>query len=167
MEVSSKLTKAPLENEGNIGSRGAHFEQVTFGPELMVSQINKNPKITKMSLAVAKDSGFYVVDMLKGENYLWGKNEGCDMFGVTCSNENITEFCEAKNTNTCSDNHMYRTRCKKTTFNATCPIYFYQESCKQIKTSNRPQYTFGKESVCLFTEVKIEFMSEVVKLKIK
>ena len=107
-----------------------------------------------MSLAVAKDSGFYVVDMKKGENYEWGKNEGCDMFKVTCSSDGISEYCKAYGEVGCNDNHMYRTFCDKNQYNMTCPIEIHAENCKEMRTSEISQFTYGKDSVCLLTEVK-------------
>ena len=141
-----------MENEGGQGSKGSHFEKVVFGPELMIAEISYYPKITKMSLAVAQDSGFYLVDMKKGENYHWGKDEGCDMFNMNCSDPAISEYCSAVGSIGCSDNHMYITICSTTQFNNTCPINLHIISCKEKRNTNY-RYKFGKNSVCLLVEV--------------
>ena len=73
----------------------------------MVSDDTLDAKFSKMSLAVAKDSGWYEVDLSLGEDYFWGKNEGCDIFDNTCSHTTVSEFCPVKNHRGCSDNHMY------------------------------------------------------------
>ena len=160
-EVLASVTQAPLENEGSSGSVSSHFEKVVFGSELMISQITFDPKVTKMTLAVVKDSGWYQVDMTAGELYSWGKDAGCGIFDFGCPKEDdVEEICSEVESLGCSGNHMYRTKCNKNTFNNDCPIDIFTESCK-VKPSNPDSLsTYGKDSVCLNTRVN----SAVLKL---
>ena len=120
----------------------------------MISEMNREIKITKMSLAVAKDSGWYEVDLSLGENYYWGKDEGCDIFAKTCSHTTVSEFCSTLSELACTDNHLERTYCSSSTFNATCPIDTYGESCKVYKETTDNEYYYGKDSVCLNQDVR-------------
>jgi hypothetical protein len=155
------INGAPLEDGGGSGSAGGHFEKLVFGDETMVSDDTTDAKFTRMSLAVAKDSGWYEVDLDMGETYFWGKDEGCDIFEKTCSHTTVSEFCQPDATkapgssywgkNQCSDNHMYRTTCLQYLFASTCPINLNTESCVKPKTSYITGFTYGSDSVCLNT----------------
>ena len=123
----------------------------------MISQIGKDMKLTKMSLAVAKDSGWYEVDLTLGENYFWGKGEGEGIFKTTCTDTDASEFCPTIWENACSDNHVERTHCHTSTFHSGCNIDLYKESCKIYQVSSDSEYTYGKDSVCLKREVKFYF----------
>jgi hypothetical protein len=144
-----------LENEGSLGSMGAHFEKTIFGPELMISQISPFPRFSKMALAVAKDSNWYTVDMDLAESFNWGKDEGCQIFNTSCSPSNASEFCSLIRENGCSDDHVNRTLCEISTFNANCPVNTSFENCKEFKESGSKEFTYGLESVCLRREVRV------------
>jgi hypothetical protein len=139
-----------LEDSGGSGSAGAHFEKLVFGDETMVSDDTTDAKYTAMSLSVAKDSGWYEVDMTSGENYFWGKDEGCSIFETTCPHANVTEFCNVEGHRGCSDNHMYKTSCSSSQFTGSnCNIYLNTKSCKVNHTSNTNAFIYGTDSVCL------------------
>ena len=111
-----------------------------------------------MSLAVAKDSGWYTVDMGLGEQYDWGKDEGCGIYNTPCSPENATEFCSAINEIGCSDNHVDRTVCDRSVFNESCPIALSAQSCKIFRTSSTDEFKYGKNSICLRRQVNQHFL---------
>ena len=73
----------------------------------MIAETGREVKITKMSLAVAKDSGWYEVDYSLGENYFWGKGDGCDIFKANCSHVTVSEFCPSIFELACSDCLLY------------------------------------------------------------
>lgn len=52
------ISEAPLENEGEDGSKGNHFEYSVFGNELMTSSAKLGYKLSKFTLAILKDSGW-------------------------------------------------------------------------------------------------------------
>lgn len=52
------LTMVPLEDEGQESSIGNHFESTVFGNEIMVSSAKVGYRISKLTLAVLKDSGW-------------------------------------------------------------------------------------------------------------
>ena len=119
----------------------------------MISESGEEMKITKMTLAVAKDSGWYEVDLTKGENYFWGKDQGCDIFKTTCSNTTVDQFCSVKNEMGCTDNHVERTICWSNLYNENCPINIFSENCKVYRDYPNEEFTYGKDSVCLKRDV--------------
>lgn len=48
-----------MEDEGTSGSSGSHFETIMFRDELMTSYMDKLITMTKISMAVLEDSGWY------------------------------------------------------------------------------------------------------------
>lgn len=142
-----------MENGGGSGSQGAHFEKLVFGDETMVSDDTTDAKYTKMSLAIAKDSGWYDVDLTMGEHYFWGKGEGCKIFESSCSTSDVTEFCQTEGHSGCDDNHMYKTYCSSSTFTGSCNINLNTKSCKVAHESLTPTFIYGSNSICLDSEV--------------
>ena len=142
-----------MENNGGDGSKGFHFEANIFGDEIMIPHTVIDSKISRMSLAVAKDSGWYEIDLDLGHTFFWGKNEGCLMFRNTCSSVNVSEFCDNVNRMQCDDNNMYITACSKIVFNENCPINLNIISCKTFHVSPHENFYYGYDAVCLNTLV--------------
>lgn len=143
-----------MENQGDQGAAGSHFEKLIFGDEAMVSKASKDAKFSKMSLAVAKDSGWYEVDMETGDHYLWGKNKGCHLFSENCDSANISEFCSDINAQACNDEHVYITICKQYTYTGECRMNVNVRSCKE-QHDTQDLFYHGPEASCLETFVSI------------
>ena len=142
-------TGAPLENGGGSGSVGGHFEKLVFADDTMVPDDTLDARTSKMTLAVAKDSGWYEVDLGMGEHYTWAKGEGCSVFESTCDHVNVSEFCSKSGHYGCSDDHMYKTLCQTGLFIGNCPINLQRESCVVPGPTTNARYTRGASSVCL------------------
>jgi hypothetical protein len=123
----------------------------------MVSDDTTDAKYTHMSLSVAKDSGWYEVDMTSGENFFWGKNEGCSILANTCSHTDVSEFCATEGHSGCNDNFMYRTSCSSSQFTGNCNINLNVKSCKVNHESSTPTFIYGTDSVCLSSQVSFDF----------
>ena len=120
----------------------------------MVSDDTTDAKFSRFSLAVAKDSGWYEIDLEKGEHFFWGKGEGCDILGTTCPHTTVDEFCDDNAGNSCSDNHLYKSACQKYEFTGNCSINLHQDFCKTVKTSGNNYFKYSKDSMCLKTHVR-------------
>ena len=55
-----------------------HWESNFMGFDYMTSQTTKHSLITKMTLALFEDSGWYKPNYELAEDMWWGKNRGCD-----------------------------------------------------------------------------------------
>ena len=144
-----------MENNGPTGSSIHHFEKVFFGNEIEIGQLGTFSKLSVITLAVAKDSGWYEVDLTMGEQYDWGKNKGCDFLSTSCLKDSISEYCTTVGEYGCNDDHLYRTLCSSNQFNTSCPMDYYLESCKKEKVSTNVEFTYGIDSVCLKRQVFI------------
>ena len=124
-----QIQAIPLEDDGGDGSKGGHFERVVFGDETMVSEDVATAKFSRMTLALMKDSGWYDIDLSKGDHYTWGKGEGCAMFNKTCNNSTIEETCDSNNNYGCDKTFKYKMNCQKTTFTNGCNIKAKADTC--------------------------------------
>jgi leishmanolysin len=148
------MNGVPLENGGGSTSAGAHFEKTVFADEMMTPDDTLETKLSIFSLAVAKDSGFYIIDLSKAEHIFWGKGEGCSFVEQRCSSTTADEFCHNLNDVACSDNLMYRTLCVKSHFTGDCQINLQMVSCKKQKKSSKIYEQYGMNSLCLPVKVK-------------
>jgi hypothetical protein len=69
-----------------------------------------------LSLALFKDSGWYEVDYNYGDDPIWGKNRGCNMFDEKCVQNGVAqspEFCDdLTGAETCSYNRINKAKCR-------------------------------------------------------
>ena len=101
-----------LENQGDYGTALTHWEKRVFGDEAMTGnhqelelgeEVYRERKlISRMTLAVLHDSGWYNVDFSKADrDYDWGKGLGCDFLRTSClqfmrNNKQIRPFCNTQ-----------------------------------------------------------------------
>lgn len=156
----SNISRIPMENEGSSGSSGAHFERTLFGNETMVSEDIQVPILSKFTLAILKDSGFYKVDMQRAEYFDWGKDRGCDFLDDDmCSSQGkFPEICHVKDQLSCDPLHNYITKCKTTTFTDNCMLNDKRYGCnvpyqfenfKDNEEYPKDLTTFGKGTRCM------------------
>lgn len=59
-----ELTQVPMEDEGTTGNKGNHFEARIFGNDLMVPSAKVGYRLSKFSLAILQDSGWWDIQFL-------------------------------------------------------------------------------------------------------
>ena len=152
-----------LEDGGGSGSAGAHFEKIVFANETMVSDDTRDAAFSRMTLAVTKDSGFYEIDLEKGDNYTWGKGKGCGMTSLTCDSALNSHFCTSSAT-VCTDDLLYRGSCHSSTFTGSCSISLQAWWCKEERGKDNSFYYYGHDAICLPTRVSLISILHSIKL---
>eukprot|EP01024_Parvocaulis_polyphysoides_P053029 TRINITY_DN52706_c0_g1_i1.p1 TRINITY_DN52706_c0_g1~~TRINITY_DN52706_c0_g1_i1.p1 ORF type:complete len:261 (-),score=42.51 TRINITY_DN52706_c0_g1_i1:1-783(-) len=98
------LTSAPLEDEGGEGTAGSHWEKAIFNRELMLGgqTIQERSILSRMTLSLAEDSGWYVSNYSNGGEILQARDSGCGIFEAqqTCTEQPLppalqNSFCNA------------------------------------------------------------------------
>eukprot|EP01017_Pseudomicrothorax_dubius_P035859 TRINITY_DN5081_c0_g2_i8.p1 TRINITY_DN5081_c0_g2~~TRINITY_DN5081_c0_g2_i8.p1 ORF type:complete len:508 (-),score=67.00 TRINITY_DN5081_c0_g2_i8:69-1592(-) len=106
---------AELENEGDSGSKGAHWERRVFFNELMTASLTESSVFSKLTLALFESSGWYRVDYSKTDALVWGKNAGCSFLNDACIKENKSilpgYFCTERGEQGCSFQYKSRAVC--------------------------------------------------------
>lgn len=81
------IKEIPLENDGKRSTKGSHLERILFGNELMIPETPIISILSKFTLSLLKDSGFYTVDLDQAEEFYWAKNAGCNFAAFFCNGE--------------------------------------------------------------------------------
>ncbi|KAL1492801.1 hypothetical protein ABEB36_010985 [Hypothenemus hampei] len=80
----SELEGAELEDQGEEGTALTHWEKRVFENEAMTGTHTQNPIISRITLALMEDTGWYTVNYSMAEEMSWGKNLGCDFVMKSC-----------------------------------------------------------------------------------
>ena len=111
----TSLEGIPLENQGNEGSAGFHWESRYMLGDYMISTDYSDTVISDITLALFEDSGFYKVNYFMGSLFKFGKNKGCEFFNQKCINYGKVlfedEFCINANTPMCSQSKSFKAEC--------------------------------------------------------
>ena len=126
---------------------------------MMVADSTYHARYSRMSLAVAIDSGFYNADLGKGEEFYFNEKQKCRAYSQKCPIKN-TDFCQKSQAGerTCSDNHDYVSYCNVGTFPGTeCGVIQQFDYCKKEKTEDYNIVEYGKEAKCGYYRVNFYF----------
>ncbi|KAL3837506.1 hypothetical protein ACJMK2_022858 [Sinanodonta woodiana] len=80
----STLEGAELEDQGLNGTAITHWEKRVFENEAMTGTYTQNPVISRITLALMEDTGWYSVDYNNSEELEWGADLGCDFVQKSC-----------------------------------------------------------------------------------
>lgn len=80
----SEVVGAELENQGSPGSSAVHWEKRVFGDELMTASLSMNPVLSRITLALLEDSGWYKPDYNYAGQLKWGQGWGCSFATDSC-----------------------------------------------------------------------------------
>ena len=118
------LSEIPLENQGGIGTIGAHWESRYMLGDYMISTDYPDFAISDITLALFEDTGFYKVNYYSGGLFKFGKNKGCSFFNKNCiENERATfdEFCHSMKEPICSSSKALKSSCYIVDYDSNLP----------------------------------------------
>ena len=127
-----------LENQGQAGSVGSHWESRYMLGDYMISSDYTEVVISDITLALLEDTGFYKINYYTGGLFRFGKNQGCAFFQKRClfnggENTSFTnEFCTIKNEPTCAGSHISRGNCYiiNYSYKLNCKYRYYSDNKK-------------------------------------
>ncbi|RZC41773.1 leishmanolysin-like peptidase, partial [Asbolus verrucosus] len=79
-----ELEGAELEDQGEEGTALTHWEKRVFENEAMTGTHTQNPIISRITLALMEDTGWYLANYSMAEPMSWGKGLGCDFVMKSC-----------------------------------------------------------------------------------
>lgn len=80
----SLLEGAELEDQGGEGTAITHWEKRVLENEAMTGTHTENQIISRITLALLEDTGWYTVNYSMAGTMSWGKNLGCDFVMKSC-----------------------------------------------------------------------------------
>jgi hypothetical protein len=124
-----------LENQGEKGTLGSHWDARFMQGELMIGEDYSEVVLSDMTLAFLEDLGYYKVNYYTGGLFRFGKNQGCSFFEKKCVYGGGTlfsnEFCIEPNKPFCTGSHTSKGSCYMTEYNSI-PTYFQYFSNPRI-----------------------------------
>ena len=110
----NSLKGLPLEDQGENGSVGSHWEARYMLGDYMNSVIYIDNVISDITLALFEDTGFYQVEYYSGGLFKFGKNSGCIFLNEKCifnGNPISDEFCIVEGQPKCSKSKLSKGYC--------------------------------------------------------
>ncbi|XP_072402346.1 leishmanolysin-like peptidase [Diabrotica undecimpunctata] len=80
----SELEGAELEDQGEDGTAMTHWEKRVLENEAMTGIHTQNPIISRITLALMEDTGWYIANYSMADTMSWGRNLGCDFVMRSC-----------------------------------------------------------------------------------
>ena len=86
------LEGVELENQGTIATSGNHWETRLMYGELMNGTLISSTQLSRITLALFEDSGWYKVNYFTGGLFKFGKDAGCKFLEIPCVQNDVPEF---------------------------------------------------------------------------
>ncbi|XP_052065057.1 leishmanolysin-like peptidase [Mytilus californianus] len=148
------LEGAELENQGLIGTYLTHWEKRIFENEAMTGTYTQNPVISRITLALMEDTGWYRANYFGEQHLDWGKGLGCDFVKKSCldwihtqraRHGDIHPFCDTVRQGVlkteCTRNRNAVAFCNLQEFNVALPAdYRYFSSLPGISSYDVSRY---------------------------
>jgi hypothetical protein len=145
----------PVENQGEAGTVGSHWETRYMLGEYMIGSDYSEVVISDITLAFLEDTGYYKVNYLTGGLFRFGKNQGCAFFKKKClynkgkSTLFPNEFCYNKGEAFCSTSRISKGNCYITKYNN--PIeekyrYFQDEKVGGLESADYCPISFANKN---------------------
>ncbi|RDD40189.1 Leishmanolysin-like peptidase [Trichoplax sp. H2] len=136
----SALDGVELENDGM--HQGSHWEMRILHGDIMTaappSEVGSAVAISTITLAAMEDSGFYFANYSAADQFLYGKDRGCQFIASSCSATQSTYpySCQPNKLKYgCSPDMKSTGICTKNAYLDGCHIYKSVKSCQYSKSS--------------------------------
>ena len=158
------LEGVELENQGDEGSVGSHWEARIMLGDYMISTDYPEIVVSDITLALLEDSGWYDVNYYTGGLFKTGKGEGCNFLQLTCIDKNSEttrfplDFCHNNTDEICSPGMIDRGYCGITSDNIRSEYKYFNSSkigifkpadyCPVLTPINGPLFKYKFYSRC-------------------
>ena len=147
------LTGVPIEDDGGSGSEGSHWEKLFLPSEFMNPVIDNYATITEFSMAILRDSGWYIIDTNSVQTALLNKAETCALFEVC---PKVRGYCDlsAEGSAFCSSDYKTKSICGKSAFSENCGYLINSRSICELEFDAEPLLkdateTYGPTARCI------------------
>ncbi|KAI9118444.1 hypothetical protein K1719_010776 [Acacia pycnantha] len=82
---SKYFTGLELEDGGGRGTSGSHWEKRLMMNEIMTGSVDTRSVVSKMTLALLEDSGWYRANYSMADRLDWGRNQGTEFVTSPCN----------------------------------------------------------------------------------
>ena len=121
----SKIEGIELENQGESGTIGAHWESRVMLGDYMIGFDYSEIFISEITLGLFNDSGWYKVNDYTGGLFRHGKNQKCEFLEEKCIKNELAsfsnEFCNDKAFYRCGSSRLVRSFCYLVSYTSAIP----------------------------------------------
>ncbi|GMP45085.1 hypothetical protein CsSME_00013738 [Camellia sinensis var. sinensis] len=82
---SENFTGLELEDGGGRGTSGSHWEKRLLMNEIMTGSVDTRSVVSKMTLALLEDSGWYQANYSMADRLDWGRDQGTEFVTAPCN----------------------------------------------------------------------------------
>ncbi|KAK8642462.1 hypothetical protein V6N13_011804 [Hibiscus sabdariffa] len=110
-----------LEDGGGRGTSGSHWEKRLLMNEIMTGSVDTRSVVSKMTLALLEDSGWYQANYSMADRLDWGRNQGTDFVTSPCNLWKGAYRCNRTNFSGCTYNREAEGYCPIVTYSGDLP----------------------------------------------
>ncbi|XP_061370658.1 uncharacterized protein LOC133313319 isoform X2 [Gastrolobium bilobum] len=121
MAFSKNFTGLELEDGGGRGTSGSHWEKRLLMNEIMTGSVDTRSVVSKMTLALLEDSGWYMANYSMADSLDWGRNQGTEFVTSPCNLWKGAYHCNTTQFSGCTYNREAEGYCPIVTYSGDLP----------------------------------------------
>ncbi|CAI8606411.1 unnamed protein product [Vicia faba] len=118
---SGNFTGLELEDGGGRGTSGSHWEKRLLMNEIMTGSVDTRSVVSKMTLALLEDSGWYKANYSMADRLDWGRNQGTEFVTSPCNLWKGAYHCNSTQFSGCTYNREAEGYCPILTYSGDLP----------------------------------------------
>ncbi|KAF7829702.1 leishmanolysin-like peptidase [Senna tora] len=118
---SENFTGLELEDGGGRGTSGSHWEKRLLMNEIMTGSVDTRSVVSKMTLALLEDSGWYKANYSMADHLDWGRNQGTEFVTSPCNLWKGAYHCNTTQLSGCTYNREAEGYCPIVTYSGELP----------------------------------------------
>ncbi|CAH9100322.1 unnamed protein product [Cuscuta epithymum] len=118
---SANFTGLELEDGGGRGTSGSHWEKRLLMNEIMTGSVDTRSVVSKMTLALLEDSGWYRANYSMADRLEWGRNQGTEFVTSPCNQWKGPYHCNSTQLSGCTYNREAEGYCPIVNYSSDLP----------------------------------------------
>ncbi|KAF3556911.1 hypothetical protein F2Q69_00012693, partial [Brassica cretica] len=118
---SQNFSGLELEDGGGRGTSGSHWEKRLLMNEIMTGSVDTRSVVSKMTLALLEDSGWYKANYSMADRLDWGRNQGTQFVTSPCNMWKGAYHCNTTQLSGCTYNRDAEGYCPILSYNGDLP----------------------------------------------
>ncbi|KAJ7966711.1 Leishmanolysin-like peptidase [Quillaja saponaria] len=118
---SKNFTGLELEDGGGRGTSGSHWEKRLLMNEIMTGSVDTRSVVSKMTLALLEDSGWYKANYSMADHLDWGRSQGTEFLTSPCNLWKGAYHCNNTQLSGCTYNREAEGYCPIVTYSGNLP----------------------------------------------
>ncbi|MCL7035439.1 hypothetical protein MKW94_001301 [Papaver nudicaule] len=134
---SENFTGLELEDGGGRGTSGSHWEKRLLMNEIMTGSVDTRSVVSRMTLALLEDSGWYKANYSMADHLDWGRNQGSEFVTYPCNHWKGAYHCNTTQLSGCTYNREAEGYCPIVSYSGDLPQWarYFPEANKGGQSS--------------------------------